>query len=65
MLLVLDNFEDNLTGTPTDTRRTGRPGWRSVRDPALAHLLAAMAGSPGSSALGAGAYGCRCWSGRW
>ncbi|MGI9000361.1 MAG: trypsin-like peptidase domain-containing protein [Pseudonocardia sp.] len=47
VLLVLDNFEDNLTADSP----SGQPGWRSVRDEALAELLAALVGSPGRCRL--------------
>jgi tetratricopeptide (TPR) repeat protein len=43
LLLVLDNFEDNLTGPGPGT------GLREVRDPALAGLLAAWVATPGRS----------------
>jgi len=42
VLVVLDNFEDNLS--------VGGTGW-SIRDPLLAALLADLAGSPGQSRL--------------
>ncbi|MGH3821473.1 MAG: CHAT domain-containing protein [Pseudonocardiaceae bacterium] len=41
VLLVLDNFEDNLT----EGAASGN-GWRAVRDETLAGLLAELAGSP-------------------
>jgi hypothetical protein len=47
VLLVLDNFEDNLT----DDAAGDEPGWRAVRDEALAGLLAELAGSPGRCRL--------------
>lgn len=46
-LLVLDNFEDNLT----DSAEDDKPGWRAVRDEFLASLLAALARSPGQCRL--------------
>ncbi|MGV1005310.1 MAG: CHAT domain-containing protein, partial [Candidatus Nanopelagicales bacterium] len=45
VLVVLDNFEDNLT----DPASADQP--REVRDPALAELLAEWSGSPGASRL--------------
>ena len=47
VLLVLDNFEDNLTADSAP----GRPGWRSVADQDLAALLAALAAQPGQCRL--------------
>ncbi|MGQ0778562.1 MAG: trypsin-like peptidase domain-containing protein [Pseudonocardiales bacterium] len=47
VLLVLDNFEDNLTDATTG----GKLGWRAVRDEALAGLLAELARSPGRCRL--------------
>ena len=47
VLLVLDNFEDNLTPDSTP----GRPGWRTVADQDLAALLAALATQPGRCRL--------------
>jgi tetratricopeptide (TPR) repeat protein len=44
LLLVLDNFEDNLTEADTD-------GVRQLRDPHLAGLLAAWVRAPGRSRL--------------
>ena len=43
VLIVLDNFEDNLTPESAP----GRPGWRTVADQDLAALLAALATRPG------------------
>ena len=43
VLIVLDNFEDNLTPESAP----GRPGWRTVADQDLAALLAALASRPG------------------
>jgi hypothetical protein len=47
VLLVLDNFEDNLT----DEHPANHPGWRTVRDPALGELLAVLATTPGQCRL--------------
>ena len=47
VLLVLDNFEDNLTPASAP----GRPGWRTVADQDLAALLAALATQPGRCRL--------------
>ena len=43
VLLVLDNFEDNLI----DQTAGNTPGWRAIQDEALADLLAELAHSPG------------------
>ena len=48
LLLVLDNFEDNLT---EDNLTGPAAGARQVRDPALAGLLAAWAAAPGRSRI--------------
>ncbi|MGH8910072.1 MAG: CHAT domain-containing protein, partial [Egibacteraceae bacterium] len=47
VLLILDNFEDNLS----DDTAMERPGWRAVRDSALADLLAGLIRSPGQCRL--------------
>jgi len=47
VLIVLDNFEDNLTPQSAP----GRPGWRTVADQDLAALLAALATQPGRCRL--------------
>ena len=47
VLIVLDNFEDNLTPHSAP----GRPGWRTVADQDLAALLAALAVRPGRCRL--------------
>jgi len=47
VLIVLDNFEDNLTPSSAP----GRPGWRAVADQDLAALLAALATRPGRGRL--------------
>ena len=47
VLIVLDNFEDNLTAQTAP----GRPGWRIVADQDLAALLAALATRPGRARL--------------
>jgi tetratricopeptide (TPR) repeat protein len=47
VLLVLDNFEDNLTAEHTPDQ----PGWRGVSDPALAELLGVLATTPGRCRL--------------
>ena len=47
VLIVLDNFEDNLTPGSAP----GRPGWRAVADQDLAALLAALATRPGRGRL--------------
>jgi len=46
-LLVLDNFEDNLT----DAAEGDKPGWRAVRHESLASLLAELARSPAQCRL--------------
>ncbi len=47
VLLVLDNFEDNLT----PGSQPGRAGWRTVADQDLAALLAVLATRPGQCRL--------------
>ena len=47
VLIVLDNFEDNLTAETAP----GRPGWRTIADQDLAALLAALATRPGRARL--------------
>jgi tetratricopeptide (TPR) repeat protein len=47
VLIVLDNFEDNLTPQSVP----GRPGWRDVADQDLAALLASLAVRPGRCRL--------------
>ena len=47
VLIVLDNFEDNLSPGSAP----GRPGWRTVADQDLAELLAAVATRPGRCRL--------------
>ena len=54
LLLVLDNFEDNLTdvkGGTTGAVGVGVPGLQELRDGPLANLLAAWVAAPGRSRL--------------